>query len=99
MQAGATSYHIMDVLLLCVCSLGLPDSIYPPKSLLVRVGYPCAGVEPPAPTWEVALKLQFLSGLLAASGATHLVFSLQVLSSPDGTKHLLYTLASKLHIA
>ena len=53
---------------LCVCSLCVPDSIYPQKSLLIRIGDPCTGLGDPSPRVEGAPTLQFLSGPSAAEG-------------------------------
>lgn len=67
----------MNMLLaVCVCSSDLLELGGPgtPKSLPIRDGDPCAGLEPPALRQQGTPTLQFLSGLSAATGATHRIF-------------------------
>ena len=60
----------------CVCSLDLPDFVYPPKSLLAQVWrFSALG-------GEGATKLQFLTSCSMAAGTTHRVFPLQPIKSP-----------------
>ena len=63
-----------------MCSLGLLVSVYPAKFLQVRVGDPCARLEPPALRQEGAPKMQFLSGVSSAAGAMRRVFLLQYIT-------------------
>ena len=64
----------------CMCSLGLPESIYPPQILTVGIEDPCVGLGLLAPRREGAPTLWFLSGLFTAAGATHRAFPLQLMT-------------------
>ena len=77
--------HLCMCCSLCVCSLGLPDSVYPPKSPPIRIGDPCVRLRPPTLRREGTLKLWFLSSLSVAAGATHRLFPLQLIKSPYQT--------------
>ena len=67
---------------LAVCSVDLPDSIYPLKSTGQGLGVLCVVLGPSALGGKGATKLIFLSGLSTAAGSIHGIFPLQPIKSP-----------------
>ena len=70
---------------LCVCSPSLPDSIYPPQALLIRVKGSLCRTGALTPGEAGATKLHFLSSALScASGTSYRVFPFQLVKPLPG---------------
>ena len=82
---------------LFVCSLRLPEFVYPSKPFLIRVGGFPVWDQGLTPGWEGPTKLNFLSDISFAEGASLGAFSPQLINLL--LEHPLHSLASLIHIS